>query len=206
MTAMAEESETPVVRDHTLNNIDIRLSFNGGNEGITKRENDATGTEITYDEEASGGIAAHVLYLRAPAGGIGFAVGGGLSAFTHEGKPENTIGQQAKIETLSIDIYGAFVYRPTKQWHFELPALVLSGGSSKVKTEDRTEEDEGTYSRLALQVGAYYTFDFGLQVGADLGVAGFSSSVDREISPGVKQELIYTGGGGFLNLNIGYRF
>ncbi len=208
----AEESAPPVANSapaankSSLNNIDVRLSLNGGNEGITKRRNDTLGTEVTYEDDSSAGIAAHVLYLRARPGSVGFAVGGGLSAFTHEGKPELTSGQATKIDTFSIDIYGAFVYRPTKQWHFELPAVVVSSGTASVETEGRTETDDGAYGRFALQVGAYYTFDFGLQLGVDLGGAGFWAYVERDIAPNVTQEYIYTGSGGYINLNAGFRF
>jgi hypothetical protein len=212
LSVMAEESAPPAAKsasaagDRTLNNIDLRLSLNGGNEGITKRRNESLGTEAAYDDDSSGGIAAHVLYLRARPGGVGFAVGGGLSAFTHEGKPELVSGQATTIETISIDIYAAFVYRPMRQWHFELPALVVSSGAASVETEGQAEKDEGSYGRFALQVGAYYTFDFGLQLGVDLGGAGFWASVDRDIAPNVTQEFIYTGSGGYINLNAGFRF
>jgi len=207
LAAFAEES-APVSGAHvgSLNHIDIRVSLNGGNEGITKRKDEALGTEVAYEGDSSGGITAHVLYVRARPGGVGFAVGGGLSAYTHEGKPALTTGQASKIEAFSIDIYGAFAYRPTKQWHFELPAVVISSGSASVETEGRAEKDDGTYGRFALQVGGYYTFDFGLQLGVDLGAAGFWAVVDREIAPNVTQELTYTGGGGYINLNAGFRF
>jgi hypothetical protein len=207
LVAFAEES-SPGSGAHagSLNNIDIRVSLNGGNEGIHKRRNEALDSEIDYNGESSGGLSVHVLYLRARPAGVGFAVGGGISAFSHEGSPELIAGAESTLSAVAIDAYGAFVYRPTNSWHFELPAVVLSGGSATVETEGRTDSDTGSYSRLALQVGAYHTFRFGLQLGVDVGVAGFSATVDQEIVPNVKQEITYSGDGGFINLNIGFRF
>jgi hypothetical protein len=145
----------PAVNKHggTLNNVDVRLSLNGGGEGITNQRNETQDSEIDYDGDSSGGLAVHVLYLRAPAGGIGFAVGGGLSVFGHEGKSESS-GLETSVAAIGLDIYGAFVVRPTRQWHFELPAIVLTSGSAVVETDGLKDSDDGAYGRIALQVGA----------------------------------------------------
>ncbi len=75
-----------------------------------------------------------------------------------------------------------------------------------VETDGAVDSEDGWYHQTALQVGAYYTFDFGLQLGADLGVSWFYASVDREVIPGIERNFSYTGGGAVFNLTAGYRF
>jgi hypothetical protein len=197
----------PAAIDHSaLNNLDLRLTIGGGG-GITKVRDDDLDVESDYGNGDGGKIAAHLIYLRARPGGIGFAVGGGLFAATHSGESEVLVNRQkSTINAAGIDVYAAFIYRPTHNWHFELPALVLSGGQAKVETEGDVDSDDGWYHQSALQVGAYYTFDFGLQLGADLGGSWFYAAVDRQVAPGVTHRFVYGGGGGYLNLSAGFRF
>jgi hypothetical protein len=199
----ADPAPAPVDHD-LLNNLDLRLTLGGGG-GITEVRNEDTDAESDYEDGAGGKIAVHLLYLRAAPGHVGFAVGGGLFAHSHDGEPE-VGGPESTIGAAGIDLYGAFVYRPNRNWHFELPAVVLSLGSAKVETDGAADSEDGGYGQFALQVGAYYTFDFGLQLGLDLGGSGFAATVDQEVAPGVEQEITYSGGGGYINLNVGYRF
>lgn len=189
------------VDDSLLNNLDLRLTFGGGGE-LTKVENKDTDIETDYEDGSGATMAVHLIYLRARPGGVGFAVGGGLFAHAYEGKPEDG-GPKSTVNAAGIDVYAAFVYRPTRNWHFELPAVVLSGGSAVVETDGDEDSETGGYGRFAAQLGAYYTFDFGLQLGLDLGVAGFGASVEYEDSD---EEFTMSGGGGYLNLTVGYRF
>ncbi len=191
----------PAVDDSMLNNLDLRLTFGGGGE-LTKVKNEDTDVETDYEEGSGGTVAVHLIYLRARPGGIGFAVGGGLFAHSYEGEPDGG-GPTSTVNAAGIDVYAAFVYRPTRNWHFELPAAVLSVGSATVETTGSQDSESGGYGRFAAQLGAYYTFDFGLQLGVDLGVAGFGASVEYDNS---NDEFSFTGGGGYLNLTAGYRF
>jgi hypothetical protein len=201
-----EAKPVAAVDDGTLNNLDLRLTLGGGG-GITKVRDDDLDAEMDFENGNGGKIAVHLLYLRARPGGIGFAVGGGLFAASHTGEPDTGVTRpESTVNATGVDVYAAFVYRPTRRWHFELPAVVLSGGQAKVETDGAADSDTGSYGAFALQVGAYYTFDFGLQLGADIGGSGFVAKVDREFSPGVDHTFIYSGGGGFINLSAGFRF
>lgn len=189
------------VDNSLLNNLDLRLTLGGGGE-ITKVENNDTDVETDYEEGSGGTLAIHLIYLRARPGGVGFAVGGGLFAHSYDGEPEGG-GPTSTVNAIGVDVYGAFVWRPTRNWHFELPAVVLSGGSAVVETDGAEDSESGGYARFAAQVGAYYTFDFGLQLGLDLGAAGFGTTVEYE---NTNEEFTFSGGGGYINLNVGYRF
>lgn len=192
--------------DGTLNNVDLRLIIGGGG-SLTRVTNEDTDVDTDYDDGSGGTIAIHALYLRARPGGIGFAVGGGLFSHRYDGEPEHTNGPTTTVNAAGIDLTAAFVYRPTRNWHFELPAVVLSGGGATVEIDGAKDVEDGTYGRIAIEVGAYYTFNFGLQLGVNLGGAGFSARFeDQEVAPNVKQEVTYHGGGGYLNLLVGYRF
>lgn len=200
----APAAKRVVVDDGALNNLDLRLTLGGGG-GLVEVENEDTDTKTDYEEGSGGSVAIHLVYLRARPGGIGFAVGGGLFAHSYDGEPEDG-GPTSTVNAAGVDVYGAFVLRPTRNWHFELPAVVLSAGSATVETEDAKDSEDGGYARFAIQVGAYYTFDFGLQLGLDLGAAGFGTTVDQEVAPGVEEEITYSGGGGYVNFTVGYRF
>jgi hypothetical protein len=197
----AKAKPVPAADDGTLNNLDLRLTFGGGGE-LSKIKNEDTDVETDYEEGSGGTVAIHVIYLRARPGGVGFAVGGGLFAHSYEGDPEGG-GPTSTVNAAGIDVYAAFVWRPTRNWHFELPAVVLSGGSAKVETDGADDSERGGYARFAAQLGAYYTFDFGLQLGLDLGAAGFGATIEDDTT---NEEFTFTGGGGYLNLSAGYRF
>jgi hypothetical protein len=184
-----------------LNNLDLRLSFGGGGE-LNQVENTDTDVEEDYEEGGGGTIALHLLYLRANPGGIGFAVGGGPFMHAYDGEPEGG-GPTSTVNAAGIDLYAAFVWRPTRNWHFELPAVVLSAGSAVVETDGGEDSEVGGYGRFAAQLGAYYTFDFGLQLGLDLGAAGFGATVEEEATD---EEYTFSGGGGYLNFTVGFRF
>jgi len=204
--APAPAKAAPKADDGTLNNLDLRLTLGGGG-GINQVRDDDVDAEGDYEDGNGGKIAVHLLYLRARPGGIGFAVGGGLFAASHTGEPDSGVTRpESTVNAAGIDAYAAFVYRPTRNWHFELPAVVLSGGRATVETEGSADSDSGSYGAFALQVGAYYTFDFGLQLGLDLGGSGFAAEVDREVAPGVDHTFVYSGGGAYLNLSAGFRF
>lgn len=184
-----------------LNNLDLRLTLGGGG-GISTVENDDTDTEADYEDGEGGTLAVHLIYLRARPGGVGFAVGGGLFAHSYDGEPEGS-DITSTVNATGIDIYAAFVWRPTRNWHFELPAVVLSAGSAVVETEGAEDSETGGYARFAGQLGAYYTFDFGLQLGLDIGAAGFGTTVEEKST---NDEYTFSGGGGYLNVSVGYRF
>jgi len=204
--APAEVAKPAAVDNSMLNNLDLRLTIGGGG-GINKVRDDDLDTETDYENGNGGKFAIHLLYLRARPGSIGFAVGGGFFTASHTGEPDVGINRpESTVNAAGIDIYGAFVYRPTRNWHFELPAVVLSGGQAKIETDGAADSDNGSYGQFAVQVGAYYTFDFGMQLGLDLGGSGFVAQVEREIVAGVERTFIYSGGGGYVNLNVGFRF
>jgi hypothetical protein len=205
----ADEAPAPAPKpkpdDTHLNNLDLRVVLGGGG-GLTRVRNEDTDVEVDHEDGSGGTLAVHLLYLRARPGGVGFSIGGGLFTHAYDGEPENSGGPTTTVSVAGIDVTAAFVYRPTRNWHFELPAVVLSGGSAEVETDGVSGTDDGSYGRFALQVGAYYTFDIGLQLGLNLGGAGFAAVVEREVAPGVEQEISYSGGGGYLNLVLGFRF
>ena len=200
--APAEVAKPAAVDNSMLNNLDLRLTIGGGGGGLNRVRNEDTDAEVDYEEGSSGSMAIHLIYLRARPGGVGFAVGGGLFAHSHDGEPEGG-GPTSTVNAAGIDIYAAFVWRPTRNWHFELPAVVLSGGSAVVETDGADDSESGGYARFAGQVGAYYTFDFGLQLGLDLGASGFGTTIEDK---NTNQEFTFSGGGGYLNLSVGYRF
>jgi len=200
--APAPAAKPAAVDNSMLNNLDLRLTFGGGGGGLNRVRNEDTDVEVDYEEGSSGSMAIHLIYLRARPGSVGFAVGGGLFAHSHDGEPEGG-GPTSTVNAAGIDIYAAFVWRPTRNWHFELPAVVLSGGSAVVETDGADDSESGGYARFAGQVGAYYTFDFGLQLGLDLGASGFGTTIEDK---NTNQEFTFSGGGGYLNLSVGYRF
>ena len=200
--APAEVAKPAAVDNSMLNNLDLRVTIGGGGGGLNRVRNEDTDAEVDYEEGSSGSMAIHLIYLRARPGGVGFAVGGGLFAHSHDGEPEGG-GPTSTVNAAGIDIYAAFVWRPTRNWHFELPAVVLSGGSAVVETDGADDSESGGYARFAGQVGAYYTFDFGLQLGLDLGASGFGTTIEDK---NTNQEFTFSGGGGYLNLSVGYRF
>jgi hypothetical protein len=190
----------------SINNLDLRLRLGGGG-GITEMTNEATDTDTDYRSKGGALMSVHVLYLRARPGGVGFNVGGGLFSHTFVGELANdTVKPETTVYTSGLEVTAAFVYRPTYRWHFELPAVVISSGNAQVETDGAEDSEVGYYARFALQLGAYYTFGFGLQLGADVGIHGFSASVEREVSPGIDQEYTYRGDSGFASLVVGYRF
>lgn len=209
----AEEDPAPVqavvpaqaaaaaVDNSQLNNLDLRLTLGGGGE-LTRVKNEDTDAKTDYEDGTGGTIAVHVLYLRANPGGIGFAVGGGPSIHGYSGEPEGG-GPESTVNAAGIDLYAAFIWRPTRNWHFELPAVVLTGGSAVVETDGGEDSERGGYGRFAAQLGAYYTFNFGLQLGVDVGAAGFGTTVEYD---NTDEEYSFSGGGGYLNLSVGYRF
>lgn len=200
------KAKAPAADSGLLNNLDLRLTV-GGAGGITRVRDEDLDVDTDYKDGNGGAISLHLLYLRARPGGIGFAVGGGFFAHSHTGEPDTGVTRpESTVNAAGIDVCAAFVYRPTRNWHFELPAIVLSGGSASVETEGAKDSDTGWYRQGALQVGAYYTFDFGLQLGVDLGGSWFYSRVKREVALNVEREFTYVGGGPFLNLSVGFRF
>lgn len=186
----------------SLNNLDLRLSLGVSFDGILEVTDEDTDVETDYEDGAGGHWAVHVLYLRARPGGVGFAVGGGPFIHAYTGEPEGG-GPESTVNALGIDLYAAFVWRPSDNWHFELPALVLSGGSAVVETDGAEDSEVGGYARFAAQLGAYYTFDVGFQLGLDVGVAGFGTTVEYDDTD---QEITLSGGGAYANLTLGYRF
>jgi hypothetical protein len=206
--APAPAAKPAVAVDNSmLSNLDLRLTLGGGGAGINTVRDDDLDVEADYENGSSGKLAVHLIYLRARPGDIGFAVGGGLFAASHTGELDAVANPpEVTVNAAGIDVYAAFVYRPTKNWHFELPALVLSGGQATVETEGGPDSDDGWYHQSALQVGAYYTFDFGLQLGVDLGASWFYAVVEREFALGVDHTFIYSGSGAYFNLNAGFRF
>jgi len=200
--APAEVAKPAAVDNSMLNNLDLRVTIGGGGGGLNRVRNEDTDVEVDYEEGSSGSMAIHLIYLRARPGSVGFAVGGGLFAHSYDGEPEGG-GPTSTVNAAGIDVYAAFVWRPTRNWHFELPAVVLSGGSAVVETDGADDSDSGEYARFAGQIGAYYTFDFGLQLGLDLGASGFGTTIEDQ---NTNQEFTFSGGGGYLNLSVGYRF
>lgn len=198
----AEGDAAPAVDNSLVNNLDLRLTFGGGGLELSKVKNEDTDVETDYGDGAGGTVAIHLIYLRARPGGVGFAVGGGLFVHSYDGEPEGG-GPTSTLSASGVDGYAAFVYRPTRNWHFELPAAVVSLGSAVVETDGAEDSDSGGYGRFAGQVGAYYTFDFGLQLGLDLGAAGFGAAIEYEDTD---DEFTFSGGGWYTNFTIGYRF
>lgn len=198
----APAPKAEVVDSGALNNIDLRLSIGPSFGGILEVTNEDTDVDTDYEEGAGGHWAIHVLYLRARPGGVGFAVGGGPFVHGYTGEPEGG-GPESTVNAFGLDIYAAFVWRPDHNWHFELPALVLSAGSAVVETDGAEDSEVGGYGRFGLQLGGYYTFDFGLQLGLDIGLAGFGTTVEYEDTD---EEYTFSGGGMYANFNIGYRF
>lgn len=197
--AKAEEK----VDNSLLNNLDLRLTF-GGNlgGGLTKVKNEDTDVESDFDGSGGGSLAVHVLYLRANPHSVGFVVGGGPSLHSYVGEPEGG-GPESTVNAACIDLYAGFVWRPIRNLHFELPAVVLSLGSAVVETDGGDDSEAGGYGRFAAQLGAYYTFNFGLQFGLDAGVAGFGTTVEYD---NTDEEYSFSGGGGYINFTVGYRF
>lgn len=200
----AAKAPRPVkVHDPDLNNIDVRVLV-GSAGGVGRVRDEDTDTEVdNFDDESGGRFSVQVQFLHARPGSFGFVVGGGLFAASHEG---TLGGVTSTVGAVGLDLKGGFVLRPTRNWHFELPSIVLSGGSATVETEGAPDSEDGSYSAFALQVGAFYTFDNHLQVGLEIGGQAFRAVVERDIGAGVKHDIIYSGGGAVINLVAGWRF
>lgn len=201
--APAKAPRVERVRDPDLNNIDLRVMI-GGAGGIGEvRDDDADTENDDFDDKSGGRFAVHVQFLRARPDSVGFVVGGGIFAASHTG---TLGGVESTVGAVGIELKGGFVYRPTRNWHFELPSVVLSGGGATVETEGAPDSEDGGYSAFALQVGGFYTFDSGFQLGLELGGQVFSATVEQDVGGGVKHDIIYSGGGAAINLVGGWRF
>ena len=202
--AKAAKAPRPAkAHDPDINNIDVRVLV-GSAGGVGKvRDDDLKVESNDFTDKSGGRFSVQVQFLRARPGWIGFVVGGGLFAASHEGTMG---GVKSTVGAAGLDLKGGFVWRPTRNLHFELPSLVLSGGSASVKTVGAADSKDGSYSAIALQVGGFYTFNSHFQIGLELGGQGFKAIVERDIGAGVKHDIIYSGGGGVINLAAGWRF
>lgn len=203
-TAKVVKAPRPAkAHDPDLNNIDVRVLV-GSAGGVGKvRDDDLNVENNDFKNESGGRCSVQVQLLHARPGKCGFVVGGGVFAASHEG---TLGGVKSTVGAVGLDLKGGFVLRPTRNWHFELPSLVLSGGGSKVKTEGAPDSKDGSYNAIALQVGGFYTFDSRFQIGLEVGGQAFKAVVERDVGGGVKHDIIYSGGGGVINLAAGWRF
>jgi hypothetical protein len=183
-------------------NLDLRLGI-GDLPGTSKVKDKTTGVTTDVDRDGGGAIDLELIYVHARPGGLGFAVGGGVFAHSHRADVQ---GQKPEIDASGIEVQGALVYRFTRGFHIEAPALVLALGSAKATKLGMADSDQGGYGSFALQAGAYYSFRFGLQLGAVVGVVGWSATVKQQNGSGGKDDIIYSGGGGYAGLQAGFRF
>ncbi len=183
-------------------NLDLRLGFEGL-PGTSKVKDDTTGVTTDVSRAGGGAVDIDLIYVRARPGGLGFAVGGGVFAHSHRADVQ---GLKPEIDASGIQVQGALVYRFTRGLHIEAPALVLGVGSARATKLGTVDSDRGGYASFGLQAGAYYTFRFGLQFGAVIGVMGWSSTVKEQNGTGGKDDIIYSGGGGYGGLQAGFRF
>jgi hypothetical protein len=189
-------------RDASVGNLDLRMGV-GSQPGIAKIKEKDTGATTETDKDGGGDVDVEVLYVRARPESFGFAAGGGLFAHSHIGDYQ---GLKPQVNASGVEGQAALVYRFTRHFHIEAPAVVVGLGSARATKIGVADSDNGGYGSLALQVGAYYSFWFGLQIGAAIGVEGWSSTVKQDNGTGTKQDVTYSGGGGYLNLQAGFRF
>jgi hypothetical protein len=182
--------------------LDLRLGI-GGQPGIAKVKDKNGGATTEIEKDGGGDIDVEVLYVRARPESFGFAAGGGLFSHSHMGKDD---GLKPQINASGLEGQAALVYRFTPHFHIEAPALVVGLGSAKATKIGVNDSDNGGYGSIAVQVGAYYSFRFGLQLGAAIGVESWSSTVKQDDGTGTKQDFTYSGGGGYLTLQGGFRF
>lgn len=183
-------------------NLDLRLGV-GGLPGTSTVKDKSTGVTTDVSRDGGGDIELELIYVRARPGALGFAVGGGVFAHSHRADVQ---GSKPEVDASGIEGQGALVYRFTRGFHIEAPALVIALGSAKATKLGMADSDQGGYGSLGLQAGAYYSFRFGLQLGAEVGVMGWSATVKQQNGTGGKDDIVYSGGGGYANLRAGFRF
>jgi len=183
-------------------NLDLRLGL-GALPGTSTVKDKTTGVTTDVSRDGGGDIDLELIYVRARPNGLGFAVGGGVFAHSHRADVQ---GQKPELDASGIEVQGALVYRFSRGFHIEAPALVIALGSAKATKLGMADSDQGGYASFGLQAGAYYTFRFGLQLGAVVGVMGWSSTVKEQNGTGGKDDIIYSGGGGYGSLQAGFRF
>jgi hypothetical protein len=109
-----------------------------------------------------------------------------------------------------VALTGGIRVRPAKNFHFEgRLELGLGDGELELSTIDFlwNEIQEEGYASFALIAGGYYTFSRPrLQVGLELGLQGFTGDFRIWNNAGFWSEGTVEGGGGTLNVTVGYRF
>jgi hypothetical protein len=183
-------------------NLDLRLGI-GDLPGTSKVKDKSTGVSTDVSRDGGGNIDLELIYVRARPGGFGFAVGGGLFAHSHRADVQ---GEKPEVDASGLEGQGALVYRFTREFHIEAPAVVIALGSAKAKKLGGPDSDQGGYGSFGLQAGAFYSFRFGLQLGAVVGVMGWSATVKEQNGTGGKDDIVYSGGGGYADLQAGFRF
>ncbi len=183
-------------------NLDLRLGI-GGIPGTSTVKDRTTGATTDVSRDGGGDVDLELIYVRARPGGLGFAVGGGVFAHSHRADVQ---GGKPEVDASGIEGQGALVYRFTRGFHVEAPALVVALGSAKATKLGMADSDQGGYGSIGLQAGAYFSFRFGLQLGAVVGVMGWSATVKQQNGSGGKDDMVYSGGGGYGELQAGFRF
>jgi hypothetical protein len=182
--------------------LDLRLGI-GSSPGISTVKDKSTGVTTDVDRDGGGDIDLELIYVHAWPGGLGFAAGGGVFAHSHRADVQ---GQKPEIDASGIEGQAALVYRFNRGFHIEAPALVIALGSAKATKLGMPDSQRGGYGSFGLQAGAYYSFRFGLQIGAAIGVMGWSATVKQQNGTGGTDNIEYSGGGGYADLQAGFRF
>ncbi|MBA3939426.1 MAG: outer membrane beta-barrel protein [Planctomycetes bacterium] len=177
------------------NGWDLRLAL-GGAPGVAKAKTDNSGASSDIDDHGGGTIRFSAYYTPDIAGQIGLQFGPNIAVSRHNG---HTAGGDFDVSDSSVGFaIGPFLR--VARWRFGLTPYIDLGSARE--HDDAGHSDSGPYVALGLTVGAMYTFDNHLILGADLGVEGWSSKVHQ---PGIDADVTYSGSGGVFDIYVGFK-
>ena len=170
------------------------------------------GTISEGEWEAAGGSlefnVAHRFASAGPSSGF-ITFGAFLRGFEGEDDPDT--GGEVSLGIGGVQVGGGWSYRPNNRYSLEVGPRIGVGTAAATETfdGDEFESDVGGYARF--DVGATNLFNFDkFQLGVTVGIAGWGATVpyDPQTVNGVPYQgadVTYSGGGGYLNLSIGFR-
>jgi hypothetical protein len=161
------------------------------------------GDSRSLSDRGGASVDAQVLYVWNQEHAVGFAAGGGIFVHSHEGHIDATAPH---LVADGFEGHFGLVFTLAPGWELEAPALVLGVGDAFVTGSQPSDSNTGDYGSAELQAGITYTFRFGLQLGATLGVESWTADVHERLPDGERVLVTYDGVGPAARLEVGYRF
>jgi hypothetical protein len=184
--------------------IDLRASI-GGASGLD--EVDSGGSSTDQDSRIGVQFAVEGIVRQRFTRLFGYCAGLGVFASGHAGEASDDHHVKLVYAAVGVELTAGLTLEPVHGLHLELRPFYRPGrgalevdnrGSSPVQDETG---DAGSYHALGVLLGGYYTFPFGLQLGAQVGGEDFTGHSRMDAGGAT-----VSGDGGFARFVVGYSF